>query len=419
MTESSIRYRGWRVVMTFFGFGFGFYGHSVYLAALTMHDGEPIIAVGTVSTAVTAYYLAAAAIMVLINDMVAKLGPRLFATIGALMMGISLVLIAHIRTTFDLFVAYLAMAPAFAMLTNAAVANILGPWFVEKRGLAMSLALTGGGAGGLAIVPMLIWLSGKLSFQSALQIVTVISIAILLAAIVLCIRQPGQQQEAAVREGGASVATGVLTRRSAMRSAHYWTIAAPLMLAIMVQVGFIVHQMSFLFPVLGREGAGLAVSLTALMAATSRVVVGIFIDRLDQRTVGALLLAAQASALFAMLKFPSPYVALLSSAVFGFAVGVMITLPVLIIQRECPPASFGMLSGLTLAIIQTGNALGPSLLGWLRDATGGYVVPIVVCLMLEIAAIAIILLRIGPAKRLPLKRKQRQRGAASSPNGGL
>jgi MFS family permease len=402
MIESSIRYPGWRVVigcftMTFFGFGFGFYGHSVYLAALTIRDGsEPPIAVGTVSTAVTAYYLAAAAIMVFISDMVAKLGPRLFTAIGALMMGISLVLIAHIRTAFDLFVAYLAMAPAFAMLTNAAVANILGPWFVEKRGLAMSLSLTGGGAGGLAIVPMLIWLSGELSFQSALQTAAAISIAILLTAIVLCIRQPGRQ-EATVSESGASQATGVLTRRSALRSAHYWTIAAPLMLAIMVQVGFIVHQISFLLPVLGREGAGLAVSLTALMAAASRVVVGIFIDRLDQRTVGALLLAAQASALFAVLKFPSPHVALLSSAVFGFAVGIMITLPVLIIHRECPPASFGMLSGLTLAIIQTGNALGPSLLGWLRDATGGYTVPIVVCLLLEIAAIAIILIRIGPA----------------------
>src|SRR5690348_17226310 len=127
MTEGSIRYRGWRVVigcftMTFFGFGFGFYGHSVYLAALTIHDGgkAPLIAVGTVSTAVTAYYLASAAIMVFISDMMAKLGPRLFATVGSLMMGISLILIAHIRTAFDLFVAYLAMAPAFAMLTNAA-----------------------------------------------------------------------------------------------------------------------------------------------------------------------------------------------------------------------------------------------------------------------------------------------------------
>jgi hypothetical protein len=110
MTESSIRYRGWRVVigcfsMTFFGFGFGFYGHSVYLAALTPDGSEaPLIAVGTVSTAVTAYYLAAAAIMVFINDLVAKLGPPLFATIGALMMGLSLGLIAHIRSAFDLFI---------------------------------------------------------------------------------------------------------------------------------------------------------------------------------------------------------------------------------------------------------------------------------------------------------------------------
>jgi predicted MFS family arabinose efflux permease len=162
--------------------------------------------------------------------------------------------------------------------------------------------------------------------------------------------------------GGQRTNAQTLTRRQALASAHYWTIAAPLMLAIMVQVGFVVHQVSFLFPVLGREGAGLAVFLTALMAATSRVVVGFFIDRLDQRTVGALLLVAQASALYAMLNFASPHVAYLASAVFGFAIGVMITLPVLIIQRECPPAAFGMLSSLTLAVIQTGNALGPSLL---------------------------------------------------------
>ena len=133
MTESSMSYPGWRVViacfaMTSFGFGFGFYGHSVYLAALTIRDGTdtPRLAVSTVSTAVTISYLAAAAIMVFISDLLARIGPRLFAAIGAVMMGVSLLLIAHIRSAFDLFVAYLAMAPAFAMLTNAAVANILG-----------------------------------------------------------------------------------------------------------------------------------------------------------------------------------------------------------------------------------------------------------------------------------------------------
>jgi sugar phosphate permease len=390
--------------MTSSGFGFGFYGHSVYLAALTIRDGtdSPRLAVSTVSTAVTIYYLAAATIMVFISDLIERIGPRLFATIGAVMMGVSLLLIARIRSAFDLFVAYLAMAPAFAMLTNAAVANILGLWFIQKRGLALSIALTGGGVGGLAIVPTLVWLSSKLSFTTALDVIAALTIPALLLAIALCIRSPTAEEARTAAPGGAQRANAqTLTRRQALASAHYWTIAAPLMLAIMVQVGFVVHQVSFLFPVLGREGAGLAVFLTALMAATSRVVVGFFIDRLDQRIVGALLLAAQAGALFAMLKFASPHVAYLASAVFGFAVGVMITLPALIIQRECPLIAFGMLSGLTLAIIQTGNAFGPSLLGWLRDATGGYAVPIVVCMALEIAAVAIILLRIGPAKDSP------------------
>lgn len=403
MAENSIRYRGWRVVaacaaMTFFGFGFGFYGHSVYLAVLTTGGGGDAFrpGIGTVSTAVTVSYLAAAAIMVFISDLVARLGPRLFAVIGAIAMGASLYLIAQIRSATDLFIAYLAMAPAFAMLTNAAVANILGPWFTEKRGLAMSLALTGGGIGGLAIVPALVWLSSRLSFATALQLAAAIAIPVLLLIVVLCIRSPAPHEaRAAVSAGGSEAKALPVTRRSALRSLHYWSIAAPLMLAIMVQVGFVVHQVSFLLPVLGREGAALAVFLVALMAAASRVVVGLFIDRLDQRMVGALLLAAQASALFALLQFAVPFVALLASAVFGFAVGVMITLPALIIQQEFPPAAFGMLSGLTLAIIQTGNAFGPSLLGWLRDATGSYTAPIIVCIALEIAAMVLILIRLG------------------------
>ena len=283
MSEACMRYAGWRVViacfaMTFFGFGFGFYGLSVYLAALTIRDGTDVLrmAVSTVSAAVTIYYLAAAAIMVFISDLIARLGPRLFAAIGAVMMGLSLFLIAHIRSVSDLFVAYLAMAPAFAMLTNAAVANIVGLWFTQKCGLALSIALTGGGVGGLVIVPTLVWLSSRLSFTTALEIIAAVTIPVLLMTIALCIRLPTSDEVKTAGTGGQEAKTQAMTRRQALASAHYWTIAGPLMLAIMVQVGFVVHQVSFLFPILGREGAGLAVFLTALMAATSRVVAGFF-----------------------------------------------------------------------------------------------------------------------------------------------
>jgi MFS family permease len=400
MNESSIRYPGWRVAiacftMTMFGFGFGFYGHSVYLAELTTGDGgdAPRFATSTVSAAVTAYYLSSALIMVFTSDLMTRLGPRVFAMTGAAMMGVSLFLISRITSTIGLFVAYLAMAPAFAMLTNAAVANILGLWFTEKRGLAMSLALTGGGVGGVVVVPSLVWLGAKLTFSSALQVIATVALPVLLFVIAGLIFEPPRMMEAraAGPGGGAAMQGKPITRRSALQSVHYWTIAGPLMLAIMVQVAFVVHQAAILLPVLGLQGAGVAILLTASMAATSRIVMGIFIDRLDQRRLGAALLGMQAISLFAVIKFGTPPAAYIASAVFGFAVGVMITLPALLIQREFPPDVFGMLSGLTLAIIQTGNAFGPSIVGGLKDATGDYTAPIVVCMVLEISAAAFLL----------------------------
>jgi len=258
MNESSIRYPGWRVAiacftMTMFGFGFGFYGHSVYLAELTASDGgeAPRFATSTVSAAVTAYYLSSALIMVFTSDLMTWLGPRVFAMTGAAMMGVSLFLISRISSPIGLFVAYLAMAPAFAMLTNAAVANILGLWFTEKRGLAMSLALTGGGVGGAVVVPTLVWLGAKLTFPVAVQVIATAALPVLLFVIAIWIVPPDAAAVHAVGPGTVAVQGTSITRWSALRSIHYWTIAGPLMLAIMVQVAFIVHQAAILLPVLG------------------------------------------------------------------------------------------------------------------------------------------------------------------------
>jgi cyanate permease len=305
------------------------------------------------------------------------------------------------------------MAPAFAALTNAAVANILGLWFVEKRGLALSVALTGGGVGGIVIAPLLACLNGRFSFASTLQLVAAASLPILLAAVLLWVDRPPHGGRAA-RSGPGDTGAPTLacarpiTRRRALASAHFWTIAVPLALGIAVQVGFIVHQIAFLFPTLGREGAAAAVLVTAAMAVLGRLGLGLFVDRFDQRRLAALLLAAQAGALFTMLQWSAPVPVYLACAVFGFGVGNMIVLPALVVQREYPPASFGMLSALVLAIIQVTNALGPVLLGGLRDVTGNYAASIWVSMLVELAAAAIVVLRIGPAKAVAEARRSRR-----------
>ena len=64
-----------------------------------------------------------------------------------------------------------------------------------------------------------------------------------------------------------------------MRSLHFWSVALPFALALAAQVGFIVHQVAFLLPHLGSDGAGIAIAATAIAAAAGRLAFAPVIDR--------------------------------------------------------------------------------------------------------------------------------------------
>jgi MFS family permease len=400
MDERSSGYPGWRVVaacfvMALFSYGFGFYGQGVYLAELTIAGGTdaPKFSTGMVSAATTAYYLLSALLVLFLGEVIVKLGPRIVAAIGAVALALSLLLISRIESLFDLFISYLTMSIAWATLTNAAITNILGLWFASKRGLAISLALNGASAGGITIAPLLAWSSGRIAFSTTLQLAALATLAILLTTVVVWVDRPASQAVAAITDAGVTTADRPITRREVLRTAHFWTIAAPFALAIMAQVGFVVHQVAFLFPSLGRDGAGIAVAATTTMAVLGRLGVGIYIDHLDPRRVTALLLAVQATALLAMIQSKAPWVLYPACAIFGVSVGNIITLPVLVVQREYPAVAFGMLSALVVSIIQLTFAFGPALIGWLRDTTGGYNAPLMVCVALELTAATTVLRR--------------------------
>ena len=75
--KSSPRYAGWRVVFAcylaaVFCWGFGLYGHGVYLAELNRLHGWPT---SLISAGTTAFYLLTAALVVFISDAIARLGP--------------------------------------------------------------------------------------------------------------------------------------------------------------------------------------------------------------------------------------------------------------------------------------------------------------------------------------------------------
>jgi cyanate permease len=175
-----------------------------------------------------------------------------------------------------------------------------------------------------------------------------------------------------------------------MRSLAFWTISLPFALALVAQIGFIVHQIALLEPKVGRSSAGLAVSVMTFMSIAGRFGLGMVVDRFDPRLAAAVSIVSQAVALLAIRQADTVPVILAASAVFGFSVGNLITLPPLIIHREFSAASFVVVMGLSTAISGTIGALGPGLIGVIRGWGNDYDAALLICIVLELVAAAIV-----------------------------
>lgn len=397
--ETSLRYPGARVVatcfvMAIFCWGFGFYGQGVYLAELRRLHHWPA---SLISGAATVYYLFGALLVMFVGDALARFGPRRVVLVGMACLGISAALVGQVTAPWQLYADYLLMAVGWATMSVASISTIAGMWFSKRRGLAISLALTGASFGGILGTPALVFAIGRVGFASTLLIAVAVMAIVLVPMVWAWIRRPNEAGGSTVARSGAAISAAGWTRGRALRSFAFWTVSAPFSLALLAQAGFLVHQIAFLEPRMGRDEAGIAVSLTTIMAVAGRVVLGFVIDRLDQRIVSALCFTSQAAALFVLTRTQAPTVLLVCCAIFGLSVGNIITLPALVIQREFDASAFALLIGFSTAITQFTYSFGPGLLGFVRDATGQYETAILLCPVLELLAAVLVL-----AGRLPI-----------------
>ncbi len=399
--ESSLRYEGWRIVavcflLATFGWGLGFYGQSVYVAELQRARGWPT---SLISSGTTFFYLFGALLVVFVGEAVRKYGPRLCLIAGTLAMAAAAVAIGAVREPWQLYLANAVLAFGWAGTSLGMITNTISLWFDHRRGMAISLALNGASFGGIAGVPLLVMLIGHVGFASAMYAAAGAMLVLLLPVILLLVgRPPDRHGRHATAKARPQSSTQI--RAWALRDVGFLTVTTAFALVLFAQVGFIVHLISFLDPVIGRERAALAVAVLTAMAVVGRVLFSLVIDRLDQRLASALSFLSQAAALLVVINLHDDYVLIAACAVFGFSVGNLITLPSLIVQQEFESAAFGVLISLNTAINQVTYAFGPGVVGALRDWSGGYSLPFYLCIVLEVMAAALIMVRGKPGARL-------------------
>ena len=397
--EFSMRYPGWRVVwacflVELFLFGFGLYGHSVYLAEFQRLDGWRT---AVISTASTLSLLLGNLLAAFSNDALVWIGPRRLILLGISALATSTMLLAFTSAPWQLFAAYMLMAFSWAGMGIVVVATLLRSWFDRRSGLAISLAFNGATRGGIIVAPTLIVLVGAVGFSWAMLIMTVAMIGILGPVVMTVIDLPAASGAAEHRTENpprpSNVVPSNTSRWSLLRNFGFWTITAPSALALLAQIGFIVHQVALLELTVDRSLAAVAVAITTTMAVVGRLCLGMVVDRLDPRWTTTVSLTTQAGALVVIALSPDVMSLFLACAVYGFSIGNLITLPPLIIHREFDRAAFGTVMGLSTAIGGMIGALGPGLVGFVRAATGGYTAALLFCVMLKLVAAVIVLLR--------------------------
>jgi MFS family permease len=376
----------WRVawaafVVAMFGWGVGFYGPGVYLAALHRVHGWSI---ATISLAITAHFLVSAALVTALPDAYRRFGAASVTIAGALCAAAGAVAWTSAPQIWLLVPALLLSGVGWSAMSGAALNLIVAPWFEHDRPKAISMAFNGASIGGLLFAPLWTTLIAHVGLMAAGLVIALATVVVTCPLAWLILRRTAP--------GSAAKVAPPLPRRALLGQGRFLTMSAAFALGLFVQIGLFAHLIARLEPAFGATIAALAISLATLCAVLGRSAMGWLLGEHDRRLAAAANLLVQAAGTL-LLAFGEGMASLvLGCVLFGLGVGNLTSLPPLIAQREFRPADVGTVVALITAINQAVFAFAPAIFGALRDVTGTYVGVFLAGAVLQAVAAGIVVL---------------------------
>ncbi|MFI5396950.1 MAG: MFS transporter [Candidatus Binatia bacterium] len=376
---------GWWIVagsflILFIAVGVGLYAPPVFLVPLQEHFGwsRAAIAAGSAIAAVVSGMVSP-----LVGAWIDKYGSRKVMTFGALVMGSAFLLLSAMTSLWQLYALNGLAAIGITCCAWIPIQTLIANWFNKKRGLAMGIALTGIGFGGLVMAPLTGVLITRLGWRLAFAGLGALILTI--ATVVLAIVRsrpadmgllPDGDMAAAPGTHGTHDASGLgagIDLGQAVRTGAFWILATAHFLWTFAGLSIVGHMVAHLRDV-GFEGsvAAGALGLTVGVSVAGRVVIGYFADSANKATVLSAAFAFSGLSTALLLSIQSPGALPLFVVAYGLGFGgIAVLFPLLVV--ECfGLLSFGKILGLIMIAATMGGAAGPVFTGRIYDMTGSY-----------------------------------------------
>src|ERR1700726_2698804 len=299
-----------------------------------------------------------------------RFGPRMVVLMGAVLLGLGLVLasgatsLLQFQLTYGLMVGLAAgafFAPMIATVTN---------WFTDNRSLAVSLVSAGMGVAPMTISPFARWLVSAYDWRTAMMAIGIVAWALLIPAALLVRRPP---VAAAGTVAGPAADGPSISAAEAFRSPQFIVLASTFFLCCAAHSGPIFHMVSYAIGCCIAPMVAVSIySLEGLSGLGGRLLLGVLADRLGAKPVliAGLLVQSAAIASYLIVNRLGEFYTL--SVVFGLAYGGVMPLYSGLARESFCPRIMGTGVGAMTMASSIGMAFGPWAGGRIFDAFNSY-----------------------------------------------
>jgi MFS family permease len=347
---------------------------------------------GTAAGAFSFGFLVSAVLSPIVGRAIDALGPRIVILVGIALTAAGLALAPHIDRPWHLYATLGVLVGGGAnMMTYTVHSQFLPNWFVEQRGLAISIAFAGAGVGAIILLP---WLQSIILTQGWRASCWAIGLLVLLVLAPLNLLVRKKPEDVGLRPDGASEAATAAGKQTpsnivdpawaatewtlarASRTARFWWIVMGYFCALVAWYAVQVHQTKYLTEIgFGPLVAAWALGAVSVIGIPGQIVLGGLSDRIGREciwTAGCAGFAVCYTALIAMEHAPSNallYAMVFAQGFFGYALTSVMG-PIVAEIFEGP--HFGSIFGTITVALIGGGAAGPWFAGVIHDATGSY-----------------------------------------------
>lgn len=318
---------------------------------------------------------------VLVGRWTDRHGARGVILVGALITGLSYVLLSTVTTIVLFFIVFGLGAVGRAGMSQVPVSAAVARWFVDKRGLAMGIAVSGISLAGVLLVPLVTWLIEAVGWRGA---VIALGVGIWLVVLpVVWFAMGGSPQERGVLPLGAERRGAGRGHRPpgdetpslavALAGPTFWLLALALTLGHAGSNSIGLHALPALRDkgVTSAEGAA-AISLMAGCSIGGKLLFGWLSDRFGSVLLLVAAYLAQVGG-FVLLALAGPGSGVwLFALLYGLSLGGTVTLQPTVVADRFGVTAYGAIYGaigLPLALVSSAS---PILAGGIRELTGSY-----------------------------------------------